>query len=125
MAEIHNLKELNKLGRNLKYEDCIYFTTKDDIIKYKVFHCHLYVSTPTTLWNNFIFEYLGLNEKEKYELAEKYYGYKAAQGLWPLYKENDFQAAERLIREIYKKLEGSSNLDPSQFIQSRFEILDL
>ena len=28
MAKIHNLKELNELGRNLRHDDRIYFTTK-------------------------------------------------------------------------------------------------
>ncbi len=130
MAEIHNLKELNELGRDLRLDDRIYFTTKNIIIKYTLYYNHLFVANYLNLENDFIFDYLNLNTQKTYELVKKCYGYESCSGLWPRYKENDFQAAERLIREIYKRLSDNSvdssiKINNEELITNRFEILDL
>ena len=127
MAEIHNLKELNELGRDLKHGDYIHFPTKDKVIKYRIMKRYLY-----TIYNinSYIFNYLGLNVKEKYKLAEKCYGYEPTEmqisGNWPCSKHSDFFALEGLIREIYKMLgDSSTKINPKDFILNIFEILDL
>lgn len=124
MAEIHNLKELNALGKDLRDDDSIYFTTPENEFKYKVYSSCLFIVADlpnTILLNDVIFKDLNLNKDEKYKLAEKCYGYKTNIGNWPSYVDNDYPAAERLIREIYKMLD-EINIKP---ITSRFEILDL
>ena len=125
---IHNLKELNKLGRDLEYEDRIYFSTKEEIIKYRVRPCHL-ECIQYNYNNNKIFKILGMDSKEKYKLASKYYGYEITESgyeWWPECKSHDFKATKRLIRELYKLLEEKEIIyDPEDRIKSRFEILDL
>ena len=122
-AEIHNLKELNELGRDLKINDIICFTTTGkEIYKYGIYD---YNASNEAGSNEKIFTVLGLNEEEKYKLATKCYGYEAGDGSWPCYKLNDFKAVERLIREIYRLLDDDSMIDPKDKILSRFEILDI
>jgi len=123
MAEINNLKELNKLGRDLKVEDYIYFKTKIETLEYDVgITCMACYNSDA---NGQIFKYFNLNAQEKYRLASKCYGYKVNSGGWPWYKEADFKALERLIREIYKLLKDESIIDPKERINSRFDILDI
>ncbi len=138
MAVIHNLKELNELGRDLKILDSIYFTNRDEVIKYKVMG--KYLSLPKWekgLPNGYIFQCLcmanpevfGMSNKEAFELAEQSYGYppyNTCADNWPAFKLDDFPALERLIREIYKMLgDNSLEINKEEFIFSRFEILDL
>ena len=130
MTKIHNLKELDELERDLKTNDIIYFTTKNKIIEYEV--TSRYLNSYSNSYNNsYIFNCLGLNEKEKIDLAVKCYKYKSQDfhnlaGNWPEYKYKDFSALERLIREIYKRLgDNGVEVNKEEFINSRFEILDL
>lgn len=111
MTEIHNLKELNELGRDLKILDQIYFTTKYTIIKYYITKQFLACDKHS---GDYIFNYLNLNNKKTYKLAEKCYRYRPTGELWPRYKPNDYSAAERLIREIYKRL-GDNILESHKF----------
>lgn len=77
-----------------------------------------------------IFDYLDLDVSDKNILAEKCYRYKPKdkdkdkKTDWPKCKYNDNQALERLIREIYRILEGGKTLK-SDTISNRFDILDL
>lgn len=129
--EIHNLKELNALGRDLKIDDEIYFTTKNKTFRYQIWDCHVINKNDTD--NNAIFKYLRLDREETKKLAEKNYGYNIkrenmynlSSSDWPEFEENDFRAIERLIREIYKLLGDDSDYNLSERIISRFEILDL
>ncbi len=140
MAEIHNLKELNKLGRDLRLGDGVCFTTRDKVIKYEIVSQASYGTflfcgnhDSSLVVDYLVFNYLGLDNSEKYKLAEKCYRYKSPgfyqshDRNWPVANWGDFLALERLIREIYKMLSDNSVeiLDPSQFITNRFEILDL
>ena len=103
--EIHNLKELNSLGRELEYGDHIYFTTNEGELKYVVSNTFLNCYSCTGKFNNEIFDRLNLNDETKGILAKKWYGYSPTPPNdydWPEYKQNDYKAAERLIREIYK-----------------------
>ena len=127
MADIHSLKELNAMGRDLKLDDVIYFTIPKNELKYSVWGKHLTDIEGDD--NAIIFNYLNLDMSDKYDLAEQCYGYKPVDNKhhltnWPEYRLSDFSALERLIREIYKRLGDSSVeiLDPSQFINNRFEI---
>ena len=131
MAEIHNLKELNVLNRkrSLQQKDIICFSTKEEVIEYEVTMRFL---NNLKYNNSYIFNCLGLNEKEKINLAEKYYRYKPQDvnilipNNWPEYKYKDFSALERLIREIYKMLRDNiTEINKEEFITNRFEILDL
>ncbi len=135
MAEIHNLKELNELGRELEINDYIYFTTKKEVIEYKVYKC---ISTGVFLHciyhnNSYIFDCLELNPQDKYNLAERCYGYTAKNALeldseiWPWTNWEDYQALEGLVREIYQMLGDNSVevLNLKDLILNRFEILDL
>ena len=63
MAEIHNLKELNELGRKLKCDDSIYFTTQDKVIKYKVISSYLSLHKwEKGLPNGCVFRYLNITK---------------------------------------------------------------
>ncbi len=130
MAVIHNLKELNELGRDLDYHDYIHFITPYKEYRYSIHKDYLKILDLEYSYA-IIFKYIGLNNIEKYNLAEKCYGYKTPERCqhpenWPHYKKNDYQALERLIREIYKRLGDSSiKINNEEFITSRFEILDL
>jgi len=129
MTKIHNLKELNKLARDLESGDYIHFTTKQEVLKYKIklsSNSRLYLENFNNANNNdSIFNNLNLNFIEKNKLAEKCYGYKlpSSGGDWPWCNHNDYKALERLIREIYKIL-GEKDIKPEP-IKSRFELLDL
>ena len=128
IAEIHNLKELNSLNRDLQCNDFVSFTTKKEIIKYKVnFSYLLNVNFAST--NSIIFNILGMSREEKHSLAEKCYGYKYwgddLNCKWPEYKRDDYKALEKLIREIYRRLDDNIIGLEHDSITSRFEILDL
>ena len=130
MAEIHNLKELNELGGGLQFGDKIYFVVENNKIEYDVWGKYLCNHRDNDNNNAIVFDCLNLNISDKYRLAERCYGYKATGNehridFWPECKYNDFQALERLIKEIYKRLGDNSYLDPKEFITNRFEILDL
>jgi len=123
MIEIHNLKELNKLGKNLKYNDHIYFEIYNKIIKYKVIY-HPLVNLNG--FNDEIFNVLEIRNKSKF--AKKSYGYNSKNSKiyyhqWPKSKASDYPALTRLVKELYKLLENKkAEYKP---IYSRFEILDL
>jgi len=133
MAEIHNLKDLNELGRDLKCQDIICFDIEGgDSFRYVV-HIHYLNNDDGSQDNSVIFNYLTLDIKETLECVKKYYGYSAINvalykrypDIWPEYKIDDFKAVERLIREIYRLLGDESVSDPKERIISRFDILDI
>ena len=76
--------------------------------------------------NDYIFNYLKINNEQKYKLAEEYYKYPAITGTWPTFRPNDYKALERLVRELYRLLDDDS-LEPEIInpILSRFELLDI
>jgi len=125
MAEIHNLKELNELGRDLKLDDNIHFKAENIKLTYTISETFVGIFQANR-YNSTIFKYLGLNTTERYELANKCYGYSSRSGGWPTFTRYDYKAAERLIREIYKLLKDDSEvIDPKDRIMSRFDILDI
>lgn len=115
------VKDLNDLDRKLNIGDIIIFKVEDKELKY-VIRVNYLISLKKQ--NGIIFDLLGLNRDEKYKLASECYGYKSyfGSGEWPEYKVEDYNAVERLIRELYYRL---GDFDEREGIQSRFEILDI
>jgi len=124
MEIIHNLKELNNLGRDLKYGDDIWFEIGSRWIKYTVLDSDEdeFLSS-----NDKIFNIFTLAIKEKYKLAEEHCKYKKMKEI-PIstYQNKNYKKLKNLIIKIYE-LSGEKNikeetLDP---ILNRFEILDI
>ncbi len=115
MATITCLKELEEKGI-LQKLDIVEFTVNKEIIEYTV--CHSFLSTNKVL-NSTIFKILGLNP---YKIAEKRYKYKITQGCWPNSNFGDFPALTRLVKELYKIIEGKEMIY-TKF--TRFEIMEI
>ena len=49
-------------------------------------------------YNDEIFTILGL---DAHEFCTKYYGYKSGNGIWPSYKEYDYEAATNVVKALY------------------------
>ena len=123
MSEIHNLKELNSLRRDLKSQDIVIFYVKDkEILEYKVECSYL---NGTNCYNDHIFDLLGFSREEKYKFADKCYGYNRSGGVWPYFKSGDYEAATRLVRRLYELIEG---VEPKKVVKkeiTRFDLMDL
>jgi ATP-dependent 26S proteasome regulatory subunit len=113
---IKNLKELNERG-TLQYDDVVMFNCikHDCKVSYKVRERHL--NNPDGA-NDFILAYLR-NEglmTDKYLLASEEYGYYVDSGNWPNFRDNDFEAATRLVSKIYKLI------DPTMPVKKELKI---
>ena len=119
-----------KYYEGIDEDDRIYFTTKETAPTYTKEATLAYMVRNRFLveamaMNRAVFDILGLNTKETKQLAEKCYEYKPIDGgVWPYFKNGDYKAAERLIREIYRLL-GDDSAEIHKPILTRFEILDL
>jgi hypothetical protein len=56
------------------------------------------VSPSDKYYNDEIFTILGL---DSHEFCSKYYGYKYIGGIWPCYKDYDFEAATNVVKALY------------------------
>ena len=119
---INNLKQLEERG-TLEYNDTVYFTVKEETVKYKVEPVWL-GNIENTIQNDKIFKLLEIN---KYELAIEAYGHEFSpsdvEGTWPESNREDYPALTRLVKELYLIIEKPEpKYEP---INNRFEILDL
>ena len=112
---INNLEELEEY-RELKHDYVVIFTVDEQIIKYEVRNTFLHRNE---FFNNKIFHILKLN---KYEIAEKKYGYKVDHGAWPETEPDDYPALTKLVKELYRIIEKKDKIY-TKF--SRFEIMDI
>ncbi len=121
MSTITCLKELNK-RKCLELDDIVIFTVKEEIMIYKVKTCWLHSLTNT---NYRIFTVLKIN---KAQISEKTYEYnepikfKDKEGYWPEFKDNDYPALTRLVKELYTIIEER---EPKYTKYNRFEIMDI
>lgn len=95
---IRSITDLNDVGC-LSLGDKIYFGD----LKYAVRSSFLDCSSG----DNFrIFELLGILDT-KYKVASQAYGYTTTRGDFPYFKERDYEAATRLVKLLYKRLQMS------------------
>lgn len=123
MMKITNLKELNK-RKILNFEDIIVFTINKEKIEYEVDANYLHNRIYS---NEYIFKILKLN---KIEFTETHYGYNKRRRTindeyWPEYKNNDYEAITRVVKELYKIIGEKDPTIKPEPILSRFEIMDL
>ena len=82
--------------------DDIIFALDGKEIRYQVTSSHL---TCCGLSNDVIFDMLGIRDKRSY--CRDAYGYPPiGDGIFPQYKNNDFDAAKRVIAALFHKIEG-------------------
>ena len=111
MVTITCLRELEE-KRELEFGDIVIFTVNKEILKYTVYQ---YFLSLDKIYNDTIFKLLKI---DKYEIAEKTYGYKV-NGSWPNSKSNDYPALTRLVKELYRIIE------PTYTKFTRFEIMEI
>ena len=117
---IGSLKELEKYGQ-LELGDTVYFIVGEESVEYTV-DSQFLRNANTRYADSRVFILL---EIDKYELAEKTYGYTLINntGFWPYSKLDDYPALTRLVKEIYKIVEGpEEDYTP---ILARWELLDI
>lgn len=105
---IYGLKDLEYY--RLRERDIVIFHVKDKQgefvdLKYEVhsnFLMNILNITDTSLsdkyLNDAVFTKLGL---DPHEFCTKYYGYGARDGIWPCYKDYDFEAATNVVKALY------------------------
>ena len=128
---IYNLHELESRG-TLRSGDRVYFSHNDIDLEYIVYSRHLYLYTncpPYTEGENHAIFHL-LDIKASFAFAEKYYGYQPHGGIWPSYHEDDFEAATRLVKALYRKWLELERIEyvPFPFMgifSNRSDIIDL
>jgi hypothetical protein len=85
--------------KELKEGDYVVFRVGDLVMNYKVRNDHM---CSTDGFDNYaIFQQLGLNEAQKKDLANHYYGYAQTGGDWPYYHRHDYAAATELVKALY------------------------
>ena len=101
MATYTSFNELK--DKQLELGDEVQFTIKGEKLFYTVKESFLTDSKHTS--NAIIFEKLNISDKNKY--ASLIYGYFAVDGKgecsWPEFRENDYEAATRLVCNLFKK----------------------
>ncbi len=125
MSTITCLKELKEKGE-LKYTDIVEFIVNKEILKYEVENSYLHYLKDGK--NDEIFKIL---EIDKYILAKNIYKYKPTikesepisfLRIWPETKDHDYPALTRLVKELYRIIEGQETVY-TKF--TRFEIMDI
>lgn len=115
MVIYRSYEELN--GKTLELGDYVVFNIQKSVIEYQVqekFLCNTALDINTTIFNK-----LGISDKNEY--AKNLYNYSIEFGLgaisWPEYKENDYEAATRLVLGLFKRCEviDSKNFQPSLY----------
>lgn len=103
MATYKSFSELK--GKQLKAGDIVQFTIKEENLNYEVhtsFLAHM-----ERVSNAIIFEKLNISDKNRY--ASLIYGYAILCGkgviAWPGFRENDYEAATKLVCNLFKKCE--------------------
>lgn len=89
-----------KLGDNVQFK----IPETNVYLNYKV---HEQFLASECGFNNAIFTLLHINN---YEIADKCYGYESTTGGWPEFKFHDFEAATRLVLELYKIIEEHTSI---------------
>jgi hypothetical protein len=92
-------------GKTLKEGD---FVVLDDV-RHEVRHRFLWASSGN---NSAAFASLGMNDdKSKYTLASKVYGYQTVGGDWPESRVEDYEALTRLVLVLFAFLEGETEIE--------------
>lgn len=103
MATYTSFSELK--GQQLKFGDEVQFTIKDENLSYEVHTTFLADINHSS--NTIIFEKLNIFDKNRY--ASLIYGYTVVDGKgvvsWPEFRENDYEAATKLVCNLFKKCE--------------------
>lgn len=103
MATYTSFNELK--DKQLKLGDEVQFAIKDEKLFYTVNNSFLADSKHIS--NAIIFERLNISDKNKY--ASLIYGYfvvdGTGEGSWPAFRENDYEAATKLVCNLFKKCE--------------------
>lgn len=99
---------LSSLGENtLKQDDIIEFMG----ISYGV--TKRYLSNLHDKYNNDkIFIILGIENVHTF--CSNHYGYEATMGIWPEFKDDDFSAATRLVKALFKIIEDKKDVKVSE-----------
>ena len=72
------------------------YTVEDNFLRIKQ---DIFDASPSDrYYNDEIFTILGL---DPYKFCSKYYGYEASSGIWPRYKDYDFEAATNVVKALY------------------------
>lgn len=121
---IYGLKDLD--CRRLHEDDIVMFHVKDKQgefvdLKYTVHSTFLnYMRNEYGVClNDAIFTTLGL---DPCKFCSKYYGYAAHNGIWPCYKEWDFEAATNVVKALYTLID-SINASSSFKAESRIDMI--
>ena len=86
----------------LEYGQIVTFRLGEDEYHYEVFdHFLSYGGRSYGGSNDAIFDALGISNHQKYLMASAAYGYQHNCGDWPAFRENDYEAAYRLVKELY------------------------
>ena len=82
----------------LEYGQIVTFRLGEDEYHYEVYDHFLNCHGDE---NYAIFNALDISNHERYLMASKAYGYQHEGGDWPAFRENDYEAAYRLVKELY------------------------
>lgn len=103
------IKSLKDITRTLQEYDTVEFHFADEIIQMTV--CSTYLNYTEN--NDRIFEKLGLDKKA---FCKKAYGYELEDCDWPRYMEDDYEAATRCVKALYKEMvkQSTCECEPSE-----------
>lgn len=111
MAHYNSLKSLGE--NTLKLGDTV--TLLD--IKYQVRSCYMWNMQDS--YNDRIFNKLGIENPK--DFCKAYYGYPPNSGTWPEFRENDFSAATRVVKALFKVIENLNVVDNLNVVEASKE----
>lgn len=127
--KIYGLKDLEHY--KLQVGDVVIFHVKNEHgkfidLKYEVHSDFLMniddISDALHSYRNFNDEIFTILELNPYEFCSKYYGYKSNDGVWPCYKEWDFEAATNVVKALYTVIDTMKML-PSFKTESHIDMI--